>query len=67
MTTQEAKKHGFTHKGLMYGIPIYFTVDDEPEVVGRNEFYDFLLETCIAIDILLKLSNGFTIENQGYL
>lgn len=63
MTKLEAKEKGYTHNGLMYGfIPIYLKhVDLHMDVVGKNKFWDVLVDIFLFIDNLFNMSDGYYI------
>ena len=56
MRIQEAKECGFTHKGYIYGIiriyPKYYEGCEEPEIVAKNYFYEYLLDVFVLFDSL---------------
>lgn len=59
-------KRDIFYYAKFYGIPVYFQ-PEENEMVGRNRFYNFLLDLVIPV-ILLLFSDaeefGLTIENR---
>ena len=66
MTIQQAKQLGYTHAGTQFGfIPVFFKdvvgEFDCMETIGKNKFYDILLDVFIAIDMLFGTNYSFEI------
>lgn len=54
-------KQDIFYYAKFYGIPVYFQ-PEENEIIGRNWFYDFLLNRIIIPFILLFGVNEFAIK-----
>ena len=69
MTKLEAKSNGYTRSGLMYRfIPIYLKHNFwDIDVVGKNKFWDILLDIFLFIDGLFGMSDGFYIWEEEKL
>ncbi|MDV3673643.1 hypothetical protein CMU49_02425 [Elizabethkingia anophelis] len=68
MTDKKAKTLGFTHKGKMYGIPVYCTDEEVPDVKPKNLLWDIYLEIMLLLDLnLLETSDCFVIDEMEEL
>ena len=63
MTDKKAKTLGFTHKGKMYGIPVYCTDEEVPDVKPKNLLWELYFEILLFLDSkVFQISNGFVID-----
>ncbi|MCT4321797.1 hypothetical protein [Elizabethkingia anophelis] len=63
MTDKKAKTLGFTHKGKMYGIPVYCTDEEVPDVKPKNLLWEFYFEILLFLDShIFQISEGFVID-----
>ncbi|EPL7679774.1 hypothetical protein RG089_002813 [Elizabethkingia anophelis] len=65
MTDKKAKTLGFTHKGKMYGIPVYCTDEEVPDVKPKNLLWEFYFEILLFLDSkVFQIYNGFVIDEM---
>lgn len=66
MNKEQAKFCGFTHKGYIYGIiriyAKYYEGCEEPEIVAKNHFYEYLLDVFVFFDSLTGQTEYFKME-----
>ena len=62
MTPQQAKQKGFTHKGKIYGWPVYLTDDEDMNIEGLNWFYDLMVSVFVWIDTTFEINECFAIQ-----
>ena len=63
MTDKKAKTLGFTHKGKMYGIPVYCTDEEIPNVKPKNLLWEFYFSILIFLDSrIFQISEAFVID-----
>lgn len=65
MTDKKAKTLGFTHKGKMYGIPVYCTDDEVPDVKPKNLLWELYFEIILFLDShIFQISEAFVIDEM---
>ncbi|QCO45797.1 hypothetical protein [Elizabethkingia sp. 2-6] len=63
MTDKKAKEIGFTHKGRMYGVPIYFFNNGDYHIHSKNFLWSIYLDMLIFLDIkVFKINDSFEID-----
>lgn len=64
MTDIEAKKKGFTHKGEMYGVPIYLNDEYYPDIEPKNILWDMYWHILLFLELnLFQNTDSFMIDN----
>ncbi|OPC66388.1 hypothetical protein DSC47_09960 [Elizabethkingia miricola] len=65
MTDKKAKNLGFTHKGKMYGIPVYCTDEEVPDVKPKNLLWEMYFSVLIFLDShIFQISEAFVIDEM---
>lgn len=63
MTDKKAKKLGFTHKGKMYGVPVYFFYNGDYHINSKNFCWGVYLDMLIFLDRkIFKMNDSFEID-----
>lgn len=63
MTDKKAKSKGYTHKGEMYGIPIYLNDEECPDIEPKNILWDMYWHILVFIDLnLFQNTDSFMID-----
>lgn len=61
MTAIEAKQRGFTHRGKIYGVPVYLTDDEDMNIEGTNWLNEQLVSFGVWLDTTLEINECFAI------
>ncbi|MCT4151314.1 hypothetical protein HZP59_08725 [Elizabethkingia anophelis] len=65
MTDKKAKNLGFTHKGKMYGIPVYCTNEEVPDVKPKNLLWELYFSILIFLEShIFQISEAFVIDEM---